>query len=244
MELDGVSLSDHFDIGNFSNATRDFADTGLIGQVEVLRGPASAVYGSSALGGVVAMQTLQPAPVFRVTTSWPVEHRCFIAGSMTSRNTEASVALRGPGRSLLIAGRLQGRVRAAVGCAGCGCGHAGLSTQRCALVKLVGENRLGHDWQLSVVRQTRDTASDISSVLGTVALHRRRASKETIGTRSILSSAEYRFDVGPHQRRPAARLPCRRRASPNTPSMSGRLHGRPPRSSAISSSASACVVWS
>jgi len=58
MELDGVPLSQQFDIGNFSNATRDFADTGLLGQVEVLRGPASAMYGGSALGGVVSMRTL------------------------------------------------------------------------------------------------------------------------------------------------------------------------------------------
>ena len=60
LELDGVPLSDQFDIGNFSNATRDFADAGLLGQVEVMRGPASALYGGSALGGVVAMSTLDP----------------------------------------------------------------------------------------------------------------------------------------------------------------------------------------
>ena len=50
--VDGVPLSDHFDVGSFSNATRDFIDAGLIQNIEVLHGPASALYGSSAIGGV------------------------------------------------------------------------------------------------------------------------------------------------------------------------------------------------
>ena len=54
--VDGVPLSDHFDVGSFSNATRDFIDAGLIQNIEVLHGPASALYGSSAIGGVVAVQ--------------------------------------------------------------------------------------------------------------------------------------------------------------------------------------------
>jgi hemoglobin/transferrin/lactoferrin receptor protein len=47
--VDGVPLSDHFDVGSFSNATRDFVDAGLVQNVEVLHGPASALYGSSAI---------------------------------------------------------------------------------------------------------------------------------------------------------------------------------------------------
>lgn len=41
--VDGVPLSDQFDVGSFSNATRDFLDTGLIHSIEVLHGPASAL---------------------------------------------------------------------------------------------------------------------------------------------------------------------------------------------------------
>ena len=58
--VDGVPLSDHFDVGSFSNATRDFVDAGLIQNIEVLHGPASALYGSSAIGGVVAVTTPDP----------------------------------------------------------------------------------------------------------------------------------------------------------------------------------------
>jgi len=62
----GVPLSDHFSVGNFSNATRDFIDAGLIENIEVLHGPASALYGSSAIGGVVAVK--KPDPVDLVGT--------------------------------------------------------------------------------------------------------------------------------------------------------------------------------
>ncbi|MGB5578449.1 MAG: TonB-dependent receptor plug domain-containing protein, partial [Woeseiaceae bacterium] len=58
--VDGVPLTDQFDTGNFSNATRDFIDAGLVQSIEVLHGPASALYGSSAIGGVVAVRTPDP----------------------------------------------------------------------------------------------------------------------------------------------------------------------------------------
>ena len=63
--VDGVPLSDQFDSGSFSNATRDFIDAGLVQNIEVLHGPASALYGSSAIGGVVAVRTPDPADIIR-----------------------------------------------------------------------------------------------------------------------------------------------------------------------------------
>ena len=54
MLIDGVPLSDQFDVGSFSNATRDFVNAGFIQRAEVLHGPASALYGSAAIGGVIA----------------------------------------------------------------------------------------------------------------------------------------------------------------------------------------------
>ena len=55
--VDGVPVSDQFDVGSFSNATRDLVSAGFVDQVEVLHGPASALYGSSAIGGVVAVRS-------------------------------------------------------------------------------------------------------------------------------------------------------------------------------------------
>jgi len=60
-EIDGVATSDAFSIGSFSNAGRDFVDVESIKQLEIMRGPASALFGSNALGGVVSYVTKGPA---------------------------------------------------------------------------------------------------------------------------------------------------------------------------------------
>ncbi|WP_024891469.1 TonB-dependent hemoglobin/transferrin/lactoferrin family receptor [Luteimonas huabeiensis] len=58
---DGVPVSDAFSIGSFSNANRNFVDPDTLKRVEVVRGPTSSLYGSDALGGVVAFFTKDPA---------------------------------------------------------------------------------------------------------------------------------------------------------------------------------------
>ncbi len=193
LELDGVPLSDHFEIGNFSNATRDLADTGIIGSVEVLRGPASALYGSSALGGVVAMHTLEPDQ-FDGAGAMSGRASLLYRGLDDSRNTEASVVFKGDWVSLLLAGGYRAgseRQSAALDVA-----EDRQDYRRDAgLAKLVGENRLGHDWQLSVVRQTRDTTSDLNSFLGTgrFASTTRLEGDDRHAVNVV--SAEYRFDA-------------------------------------------------
>lgn len=59
-EIDGVATSDAFSIGNFSNAGRDFIDVESIKQLEIIRGPGSAMFGSNAIGGVVSYVTKGP----------------------------------------------------------------------------------------------------------------------------------------------------------------------------------------
>lgn len=60
-EIDGVPVADGFSIGSFSNAGRDFIDFDLLERVEIVRGPASSLYGSDALGGVASFTTRDPA---------------------------------------------------------------------------------------------------------------------------------------------------------------------------------------
>ncbi|MCC7249604.1 MAG: TonB-dependent hemoglobin/transferrin/lactoferrin family receptor [Lysobacter sp.] len=60
IQTDGIPVSDAFSIGSFSNANRNFVDLDTLKQVEVLRGPGSALYGSDALGGVVSFRTKDP----------------------------------------------------------------------------------------------------------------------------------------------------------------------------------------
>lgn len=61
IETDGIPVSDAFAIGSYSNANRNFVDMDTLKRVEVVRGPASALYGSDALGGVVSFVTKDPA---------------------------------------------------------------------------------------------------------------------------------------------------------------------------------------
>jgi len=66
-EIDGIPVSDQFDIGSYSNSGRNYIDTDLIQQVEILRGPASSIYGSDAIGGVVSFITKKPVDLLSQT---------------------------------------------------------------------------------------------------------------------------------------------------------------------------------
>ncbi len=60
IEFDGVPVPDAFAIGSFSAAGRDLVDTEVLQRVEVLRGPASTLYGSDALAGIVSYRSRDP----------------------------------------------------------------------------------------------------------------------------------------------------------------------------------------
>lgn len=61
--VDGIPLADAYSIGQFASAGRDMVDMEMLERVEVLRGPASTLYGSDALAGVVAFRTRDPADI-------------------------------------------------------------------------------------------------------------------------------------------------------------------------------------
>ncbi|RZT38428.1 TonB-dependent hemoglobin/transferrin/lactoferrin family receptor [Cupriavidus agavae] len=61
--VDGVRLPDYYSGGgpsNISTATREAPEFSFLKRVEVLRGPASSLYGSDAIGGVVSYATRDP----------------------------------------------------------------------------------------------------------------------------------------------------------------------------------------
>ena len=59
-QVDGVPAVDEFSFGPFLSARRDFVDVDALKTVEIIRGPASSLYGSDALGGVVSFLTKDP----------------------------------------------------------------------------------------------------------------------------------------------------------------------------------------
>jgi len=60
IEVDGIPARDRFAIGSYSDGGRILSETDRIKRLEVLYGPASTLYGSDALGGVMAITTWDP----------------------------------------------------------------------------------------------------------------------------------------------------------------------------------------
>ena len=163
--VDGVPLSDQFDVGSFSNATRDFVNAGLIQRVEVLHGPASALYGSSAIGGVVAVRTPDPADLLRsnktggdVTATW--------RGADESSHAAGMFAIGDASMGLLLGGSLR---------SGQELDSAAIDEsvdfrdydRRSAIVKFVADDRFGRTWSVGLIHQDSEVTSDLNSMLGT-----------------------------------------------------------------------------
>ena len=162
--VDGVPLADQFDTGSFSNATRDFIDAGLVQSIEVLHGPASALYGSSAIGGVIAVRTPDPSDLIRgdgisgdVLATWRGADSSQHAQAMFAAGSESLGVLAG------ISWRSGEQLESDAG-------PAGVDTKdyerQTALLKLVADNRWGHTFRATLTHQNSDTVSDLNSVLG------------------------------------------------------------------------------
>jgi hemoglobin/transferrin/lactoferrin receptor protein len=93
IETDGVPAPSGFAIGNFSDSGRPFADLDLVKRIEILRGPASALYGSDAIGGVVSTRTLDPLDLMRASDH-AVRLRAGYNSDDHSRVASGSVAAR------------------------------------------------------------------------------------------------------------------------------------------------------
>lgn len=162
--VDGVPLTDQFDTGSFSNATRDFIDAGLVQNIEVLHGPASALYGSAAIGGVVAVRTPDPSDLIRgdglsgdILGTWRGADNSTHGQAMTAFGDDAFGVVAG------ISWRDGEQTDSAAA-------PSDVDTRRyerqTALLKLIADNRLGHTLRASLVHQDANTRSDLNSMLG------------------------------------------------------------------------------
>ena len=162
--VDGVPLADQFDTGSFSNATRDFIDAGMIQNIEVLHGPASALYGSAAIGGVVAAHTPDPADIARrdgiggdVLGTW--------RGADSSAHGQAMLAFGDEALGFLAGySRREGEQNASAAVAEVR--DTRDYTRETALLKLVMDNRRGQTVRVSVIHPEGRTLSELNSVLG------------------------------------------------------------------------------
>ncbi|CAM3989650.1 Hemoglobin and hemoglobin-haptoglobin-binding protein A [Pseudomonas reidholzensis] len=64
-QVDGVSVPDSFFYGPYAQTQRNYVDPEIVKRVEILRGPASVLYGSNAIGGAVSYFTLDPDDIIK-----------------------------------------------------------------------------------------------------------------------------------------------------------------------------------
>ncbi|MFO2462553.1 TonB-dependent hemoglobin/transferrin/lactoferrin family receptor [Pseudomonas sp. 15FMM2] len=64
-QVDGVEIPNSFFNGPYAKTRRNYVDPEIVKRVEILRGPASALYGSSAIGGAVSYFTLDPSDIIK-----------------------------------------------------------------------------------------------------------------------------------------------------------------------------------
>ena len=64
-QIDGVEIPDSFFNGPYAQTQRNYVDPEIIKSVEILRGPASVLYGSNAIGGAVSYFTLDPDDIIK-----------------------------------------------------------------------------------------------------------------------------------------------------------------------------------
>lgn len=192
MLLDGVPIGDQFDVGSFSNATRDFVDAGFVDQVEVLHGPASALYGSAAIGGVVAIATPDP----RRLAGASGQGGSLVTGWREDRQHGTAIhAVAGDSLALLAGVSLRDGTQSDAAAVKDNLDHRDFQS-RSGLLKLLIDDRWGNTWQAAYYRQRSDVLSELNSMLGSGRFRRTTALGGDDDYHADIFKLEYRFSAG------------------------------------------------
>lgn len=81
IQTDGVRVPDSYTFGAQAQGRGDYVDLDLLKSVEILRGPASALYGSDGVAGVVSFVTRDPEDLIREGRSFAVRARSAYASA-------------------------------------------------------------------------------------------------------------------------------------------------------------------
>lgn len=156
--VDQVAIADRFAVGSFSDTGRGLLDLGLANRVEILRGPASTLYGSDALGGVVAIHTLDAEDVL---TDANTGMRVRLGGATDAERAYGRVAtaFSDGNQQLVLAGAAQWRDEIAAAGTTSHTRDAVSIRQTGALLKWQADTHHGV-WQVSfdALRETRDSS--------------------------------------------------------------------------------------
>lgn len=103
IQTDGIRLPDSFSFGAQSVGRGDYADLDLVKSLEILRGPASPLYGSDGLAGAVSFTTKDPEDFLRTGTSFGGRARFGYSDADNGHAVGVALAARQGGVSGLLA---------------------------------------------------------------------------------------------------------------------------------------------
>ncbi|MCC5867250.1 MAG: TonB-dependent receptor [Gammaproteobacteria bacterium] len=162
--LDGVPLGDRFAVGSYSDSGRDLLSLGMVSSMEVLRGPASTLYGSKALGGVVAIRTFNPDELLDEQRGWAGAATLAHAGHRDQVALGANLALGDHTTGLLLSGgRISGsEVRTSAG----GVRDPQREIRESMMLRYTHETQAGQRVRASLQGWQGSRETDLRSVLG------------------------------------------------------------------------------
>lgn len=103
IQVDGIRMPDAFSFGAQSVGRGDYADLDLLKSVEILRGPASALYGSDGLAGAVSFTTKDPDDYLKDGRNFGVRGRVAYGSASESFSEGVSGAVRAGPLSAMLA---------------------------------------------------------------------------------------------------------------------------------------------
>jgi len=165
MEVDGIPVQDRFVVGSFADAGRSLTDVDFIERIEVLHGPASSLYGSSAIGGVVSVTTPDPDDLVS-GNGWSHGTRAAWAGDSGAVGASALGAWRRDRLGVLV-GLARRRAGALDRSADPPLADEIHQDGEAALAKLTFEDPRGGRARLTLTGDRESTTSDLRSVAGT-----------------------------------------------------------------------------
>src|SRR5262245_31849713 len=102
-QVDGVRIADGYSFGAQSVGRGDYVDLGLLKSVEIVRGPASALYGSDGIAGAVTFLTKDPADILEDGRNWAVRGTAAYASADNARSETVIAAGKADRWSSLLA---------------------------------------------------------------------------------------------------------------------------------------------
>jgi hemoglobin/transferrin/lactoferrin receptor protein len=91
-QVDGVAVPESYFFGPYAQTQRNYVDPEVVKRVEILRGPNSSLYGSSAIGGAVSYYTLDPSDIIQPGRASGARLKAGYSGKDNSRLTSGTLA--------------------------------------------------------------------------------------------------------------------------------------------------------